>query len=63
MKLDYDNTRTRAGVVIDGPEDRGNKSPLELLEEFYETQNGRPMEEAQRAFARGLMEHIWEGEA
>ena len=63
MKLDYDNARTRAGTVVDGPEDRENKSPLELLEEFYEKQNGRPMEEAQRAFARDLMEHIWEGEA
>ena len=63
MKLDYDNTRTRAGGVIDSPEDRRDKSPLELLEEFYEKQNGRPMAEAQRDFARDLMEHIWEGEA
>ena len=63
MKLDYDNTRTRAGGVIDSPEDRGDRSPLELLEEFYEKQNGRPMEEVQRAFARDLMERIWEGEA
>ena len=36
---------------------------LELLEEFYEKQNGRPMAEAQRDFARDLMERIWEGEA
>ncbi|WP_294550162.1 exonuclease SbcCD subunit D [uncultured Pseudoflavonifractor sp.] len=63
MKLDYDNTRTRAGGVIDSPEDRRDKSPLELLEEFYEKQNGRPMAEAQRDFARDLMERIWEGEA
>ena len=63
MKLDYDNTRTRAGGAIDSPEDRRDKSPLELLEEFYEKQNGRPMAEAQRDFARDLMERIWEGEA
>ena len=63
MKLDYDNTRTRAGGVIDSPEDRRDKSPLELLEEFCDKQNGRPMAEAQRDFARDLMDRIWEGEA
>lgn len=60
MKLDYDNTRTRAGLQLeDGAEDL-RRSPLELLEEFYEKQNGQPMGEEQRSFARELMEHIWE---
>lgn len=63
MKLDYDNRRTRAGGVVEAAEDAPRRSPLELLEEFYETQNGQPMGEVQRAFARDLMEHIWEGEA
>jgi len=36
---------------------------MELLEEFYEQQNGRPMDQIQRDFARELMEQIWEGEA
>lgn len=63
MKLDYDNTRTRAGLLIDGGEDVRQKSPLELLEEFFEKQNGQPMSQAQRAFAQELMERIWEGEA
>lgn len=60
MKLDYDNKRTRAGIVLEGAEDVQQKSPLELLEEFYEKQNGQAMGEEQRAFARGLMEQIWE---
>lgn len=60
MKLDYDNKRTRAGIVLEGAEDVQQKSPLELLEEFYEKQNGQTMGEEQRAFARGLMEQIWE---
>lgn len=60
MKLDYDNRRTRAGVCLDGAEDAQQRSPLELLEEFYEKQNGQPMGEEQRAFARGWMERIWE---
>ena len=59
MKLDYDNKRTRAGIVLEGAEDQ-QRSPLELLEEFYEKQNGQPMGEEQRAFAKNLMEHIWE---
>ena len=44
-------------------EDLERKSPMELLEEFYEQQNGRPMDQIQRDFARELMEQIWEGEA
>lgn len=59
MKLDYDNKRTRAGIVLEGTEDQ-QRSPLELLEEFYEKQNGKPMGEEQRAFAKSLMERIWE---
>lgn len=60
MKLDYDNKRTQAGIRLDGAENVQQRSPLELLEEFYETQNGQPMGAEQRAFARELMEHIWE---
>lgn len=41
MKLDYDNKRTRAGIILEGAEDQ-QRSPLELLEEFYEKQNGQP---------------------
>lgn len=62
MKLDYDNTRTRAGGLADEAGDVQSKSPMELLEEFYQQQNGQPMTQVQRAFARGLMEEIWEGE-
>ena len=60
MKLDYDNRRTRAGISLEGAEEVARRSPLELLEEFYEKQNGQPMGEEQRAFARGWMERIWE---
>lgn len=60
MKLDYDNKRTRAGIHLDDAEDLERKLPLELLEEFYEQQNGQPMDEEQRAFAQTLMERIWE---
>lgn len=62
MKLDYDNQRTRSRQQVEGTENVERKSPLELLEEFYQVQNGQPMEEQQREFARGLMESIWEDE-
>jgi len=63
MKLDYDNKRTRAAGAADGAAEVERKKPLELLEEFYELQNGQPMGEAQRDFARELLTKIWEGEA
>ncbi len=62
MKLDYDNARTRAGRLVEEEAAAVRRSPLELLEGFYAQQNGRPMGEEQRAFVRGLIEEIWEGE-
>ena len=60
MKLSYDNTRTRENRLVSDSVDVENKSPLELLEEFYETQNNQPMNEEQRSFARELIRTIWE---
>lgn len=60
MRLDYDNRRTRAGIRLDELEETQKKHPLELLEDFFEKQNGRPMGEEQRNFARELIQHIWE---
>lgn len=62
MKLDYDNTRTRAGAAVQEGGDARQRSPLELLEEFYSLQNGQPMSADQQDFARSLIETIWEGE-
>lgn len=62
MKLDYDNARTRAGRLLEEEEAAVRRSPLELLEEFYARQNGRPMGEEQRALVRGWIGEIWEGE-
>ena len=61
MKLTYDNTRTRTNQIVGGAEDVKRKSPLELFEELYETQNNQPMSEEQRAFALELIESIQEG--
>ena len=61
MRLDYDNRRTRTESHVDGAEQVERKRPLTLFEEFYESQNGQPMSEEQRSFAKKLMERIWEG--
>ena len=62
MKLDYDNMRTRTNAQIDGAEAVETKSPLELLSEFYEQQNGQPMNEEQMRFSKECIEKIWEGD-
>lgn len=59
MKLTYDNKRTRENRVIDGSADVDRKSPMELFEEFYETQNNQTMSDEQRALVSGLIESIW----
>ena len=61
MKLDYDNKRTRSRFGSLSAADAQHKSPLELFGEFYEEQNGQAMSSEQEAFARELMEKIWEG--
>lgn len=64
MKLSYDNHRTQAAGVEVPEEDQDvrQQDPLELLEAFYEGQNGQPMGQEQREFSRQLLEEIWEGE-
>ena len=60
MKIDYDNRRTRAENRVDGADAPEKKTPLELLSEFYELQNGQPMSEEQTRYAQELIERIWE---
>lgn len=60
MKLDYDNARTRAEGIRGEAGEVRRRLPLELLDEFYERQNGCPMNEEQRDFARTVIEQLWE---
>lgn len=62
MKLSYDNQRTQNQAQWEEMGPTEEKSPLAMLEEFYEKQNGQPMQETQRSFALRLMEEIWEDE-
>jgi exonuclease SbcD len=60
MKLDYDNRRTRENREIRDLTESERKSPMELLEDFYEQQNNQPMQEAQRKYLTARIEEIWD---
>ena len=60
LKLSYDNTRTRTSQSVDRAERVAQKSPLELFEALYETQNNQPMSQEQRDFAEMLIEQLRE---
>ena len=63
MEFSYDNTRTRTNQVVDCAEDVKRKSPLELFDALYQTQNNQPMSDTQRAYVQKLMEEIEEENA
>ena len=62
MRLDYDNKRTQNNQNIDITENIEYKTPLQLLQQFYEIQNNCAMTEEQTLFSARIMEKIWEVE-
>lgn len=62
MKLDYDNKRTRNSTELNGVNQVEQKTPLQLLAEFYEKQNNQPMNAEQTQFVENFITQIWEGE-
>ena len=46
---------------ISGAENVKEKSPFEHFSEFYELQNGQPLNEGQSEFLTDIIEQIWEG--
>ena len=63
LRLDYDNARTRSGVVVPDAPSAEVKTPLSLAEDFYALQNGQPMSEAQSDYLGRLIDTIWEEQA
>lgn len=61
MKLDYDNTRTRNSFALTQAEETEKKTDTELLSEFFEKQNGKPLSNEQLEYAVNLFEQIKEG--
>lgn len=62
LRLDYDNTRTRSSAPIDVAPETETKTPLELIEDFYEHQNHQPMNEEQAEYMKALIARIWREE-
>lgn len=56
MRLEYDNSRTKANCTVGTAEDMERKTELELFEEFYELQNNQQMSGQQREFVNRLIE-------
>lgn len=56
LQLEYDNKRTRTDNAIEGAKRVVEKSPLELMEEFYQLQNNQALSEKQRAYLQRLLE-------
>ncbi|MGN0745207.1 MAG: exonuclease SbcCD subunit D [Aristaeellaceae bacterium] len=63
MKLDYDNTRTRAMADFSMGVQAEERSPAELFGDFYALQNGQPMSEVQRDYVLKLLERLKEEES
>ncbi len=62
MKLDYDNTRTRNQQRVTALSEVEKKTPMELFDAFFETQNGQTMSAEQKQYVETLIEKIWEGD-
>ena len=62
MRLDYDNKRTQNNQIIQTTQNIENKTPLQLLQQFYEIQNNDVMNKQQTMFCSKIMEEIWEEE-
>lgn len=60
MLLEYDNSRTRNNANVLKDVNIDELSPFELFAEFYEKQNGRPLDEAPKNYLKKLINEIWE---
>ena len=60
MRMDYDRPGRGPDAELSAPDEAQQRSPLVLLEAFYQERNGRPMTDEQRRLAQECMEKIWE---
>ena len=61
MAIDFDNRRTREDLQLEALESLKRLSPLELVETFFERQQGKKLTDEQREYARKLLEELEEG--
>ena len=58
LQLDYDNQRTRTDTALEIETQPEDKTPLELIDSFFEQQNNQPMSEQQRAYVVKLLDKL-----
>ena len=63
MRLDYDNERSRASMILPDPSDTDSRTPIEIFGSLYESMNGKPMDEDQQILVSELIEKVWSKEA
>lgn len=63
MRLEYDNTRTRAAAIVPDAEGNDGRTPLEIFAALYEDQNGKAMDGEQRDLVSSLIEKVWSEES
>ena len=63
VQLSYDNRRTRSQQQVEIDAQAEQRTPLELFEGLYQTQNGDELTGKQREFLSGLIREIWEEDA
>lgn len=62
MRIDYDNRRTRNSWTPDGGEEMAERSPEELIEEFFQKMNDREMSRDQRDLCTSILRSLDEQE-
>ena len=62
MRLEYDNTRTRAAEFVPDAEGNDGRTPIEIFASLYEAQNGKAMDEEQSGLIISLIEKVWSEE-
>ncbi len=62
MKIDYENERTRKNNIIENNDAVSEKKPLDLINDFYELQNNKKINDEQSMFLKNIIEQIWEEE-
>jgi hypothetical protein len=62
MRLEYDNTRTRAASIMPDASDTDSRTPLEVFASLYEAQNGRAMDEKQTMLITEMINKVWSEE-
>ena len=63
LRLDFDNAITALTNTPELREQPVQRAPFDLFADFYQTQNGQPMDAEMQAYVRGMLDEIEGGNA